>query len=61
MIRLYQHKFKVKDISPVLYGLSYFDDAESEPMPHMLWDVQWRTIKKTIQGWVKMLSEVRST
>jgi hypothetical protein len=61
MIRLYQHKFKIKDISPVLYGLSYFDDAESEPMPHMLWDVQWRTIKKTIQGWVKMLSEVRST
>ena len=58
LIRLYRRKFKVEDISPILYGLSYFDDAESEPMPRMLLDVQWRTIKKTIQEWVKELGRV---
>ena len=58
LLGLYQHKFKIKDIGPVLYGLSYFDDADYEPMPRMLVDVQWRTIKKTIQGWVKELSRV---
>jgi hypothetical protein len=55
MLNLYQKKFKVHDISPILYGLSYFDDAESEPMPRMLWKVDWKTIKKTIQEWVKEL------
>ena len=58
MLGLYQRKFKVKDISPVLYGLSYFDDADHEPMPHMLVNVQWRTVKKTIQEWVKELSKI---
>jgi predicted nucleotidyltransferase component of viral defense system len=58
LLSLYQRKFKVKDISPVLYGLSYFDDADDEPMPRMLMNVQWRTIKKTIQEWVKELSRV---
>ena len=55
LLKLYQRKFNIKDISPVLYGLSYFDDAESEPMPRMLLDVKWATIKKTVQGWVKEL------
>ncbi len=58
LLGLYQRKFKVKDIGPVLYGLSYFDDADNEPMPRMLMDVQWRTIKKTIQDWVKELSRL---
>jgi hypothetical protein len=53
LLSLYSRKFKIKDISPVLFGLSYFDDADQEPMPRMLLDVQWRTIKKTIQGWVR--------
>jgi hypothetical protein len=57
LLRLYKRKFKVKDISPVLYGLSYFDDAEDEPMPHLLLKVQWKTIKKTIQNWVKELGK----
>ena len=58
LIQLYQQKFKMDDISPVLYGLSYFDDAESERMPHMLLNVQWRTIKQTIQEWVKEIGQV---
>jgi len=58
MLRLYQEKFKMDDISPVLYGLSYFDDAESERMPRLLLNVQWRTIKQTIQEWVKGIGRV---
>lgn len=58
MLGLYQRKFKVRDISPVVYGLSYFDDAESEPMPRMLLKVQWKTIKKTVQEWVRQLGEL---
>jgi hypothetical protein len=57
LLNLYKRKFKIKDISPVLYGLSYFDDAEDEPMPNLLLKVQWKTIKKTIQKWVKELGK----
>jgi hypothetical protein len=55
MLGFYQAKFGVQDIGHVLYGLSFFDDAEKERMPEMLWDVEWKTIKKTIQGWVKKM------
>ncbi len=54
MLDFYHHKFN-QDISPVLYGLAYFDDAEREPMPEMLWEVKWADIKKTVQRWVKDL------
>ncbi len=53
MVRLYQQKYSVKDIGHVLYGLTYFDDADRERMPRMFWDLDWRTVKKTIQEWVR--------
>jgi hypothetical protein len=53
LLELYQRKFTVEDIAHVLYGLAYFDDAEKERMPRMLWNVDWRTIKRTIQQWVR--------
>ena len=56
MLDFYARKFN-QDVSPVLYGLVYFDDAESERMPEMLWDVKWAEIKKAIQGWVKELTK----
>lgn len=37
----------------MVYALSYFDDAEQEPMPLMLWDVEWPTIRQTIEDWVR--------
>ncbi len=58
MLRLYQLKFQVQDIGPVLYGLSYFDEAQSERMPRMLSKVPWSTMKKTIEGWVKELGKL---
>jgi hypothetical protein len=37
--------------------MAYFDDAENERMPPMLWDVSWKDIKKKISGWVKEAGE----
>ena len=56
MLRLYQQKYSIENIAHVLYGLSYFDDAEREQMPSMQWDTDWQTIKKTIQGWVREMA-----
>lgn len=53
MLELYQKKYTVQDIAHVLYGLAYFDDADKERMPRMLWNVDWKTIKKTIQRWAR--------
>jgi len=58
MLILYQQKFNVQDISPILYGLAYFDDAEKERMPSMLWNVSWKEIKKTVSEWVKEAGKV---
>jgi hypothetical protein len=56
MLSFYQNKFGIRDIGSVLYGLVYFDDAEKERMPRMLWKATWRDIKKTIVEWVKGIS-----
>ena len=49
MMNMYKKKFQEADLFPVLRGLSYFDDADKERMPRMLWNVTWKTIKKEIQ------------
>ena len=33
--------------------MTYFDDAEREPMPVMQWDDDWEAVKKAIRSWVK--------
>ncbi|MGC1402070.1 MAG: hypothetical protein WA974_04000 [Thermodesulfobacteriota bacterium] len=53
MISFYRKKFRTQEISHVLYALTYFDDADLERMPVMLWKTDWKRIKKTIQEWVK--------
>ena len=53
MLRLYQRKYAVQDIAHVLYGLAYFDDADKERMPKMLWNINWKTVKEAIQRWGK--------
>jgi hypothetical protein len=53
MLAFYRRKYDVQDIGHILYGLSYFDPAEKERMPRMMWNVDWKEIRKTIQSWVK--------
>lgn len=56
ILRLYQQKYSIQDLGHVLYSLVYFDDADRERMPQMLWDTDWRAIKKAIQGWVRKMT-----
>jgi len=56
LLAAYEQRYKLQNIAPVLYGLSYFDDADKERTPTMLWDVDWRTVKRAIRAWVKGLA-----
>jgi hypothetical protein len=56
MLEWYREKFNVQDLAHVLYSLVYFDEANRQRMPRMLWDVNWRTIKNTLRTWVKELT-----
>lgn len=55
LLELYKAKYAATDIAHVLVGLSYFDDAESEPMPSMIWDVSWDDVKRSINAWVSQV------
>ena len=57
MISLYQRKYKTTDIGHLLYALAYFTDAENEPIPVLLRDIDWETVKKTIQKQVKSIAK----
>jgi hypothetical protein len=49
MLRWYQEKYAVRDIAHVLYSLAYFEEADREPMPRLLWDTHWRRIKEELR------------
>jgi len=53
LLGLYRRKYGVTDVTHVLYGLSYFDDAESEQMPDLLAPADWAAIKRDIRAWIK--------
>lgn len=57
LLELYRRKFEVQEIGHLLYSLVYFDDAERERMPKMLWDVEWPAVRERIEGWVRELSQ----
>ena len=38
-----------------LQGLSYFADAESEPMPRMRWSLRWSEVKRQLEDKVREL------
>ena len=52
LLALYQKKYGLSDVAPVLYGLAYFAEADEEPQPLQSAD-DWKTVKKAIAGWVK--------
>jgi hypothetical protein len=53
LLRLYQRKFQVQSLSHLLASLVFFDDADRERMPSLLWRLRWATIKKALRQWVK--------
>jgi hypothetical protein len=57
LLDTYRQKYGIADIAHILYGLVYFDDADRQPMPKMLWDMSWRTIKVSIRKWVREIAQ----
>jgi len=53
MLKAYQEKYAVQDVGRVLYSLTWFDDADREPLPTLLWDVTWDACKAAIRAWVR--------
>ena len=53
MLNLYKHKYSTNDIMHVLIGLTYFDDADNEPMPLMISDLSWEEVIYNIKKWVR--------
>jgi len=55
MLDLYRRKFDIEDITHVVYGLSYFDDADAEQPPTMLRDTDWEAVKADFRRWIRKL------
>ena len=53
MFTAYRNKYADHDIATTVLSLAYFDDADKEEMPEMLWDVSWEEIKARILSDVK--------
>jgi Nucleotidyl transferase AbiEii toxin, Type IV TA system len=53
LLALYARRFATADPGHVMVALSYFADAEQAPMPRMIWDVDWDTVKRSITGWIR--------
>jgi hypothetical protein len=56
MLDAYRRKYSLDDVARILYSLTYFDDADPEPMPRMLWESNWDAMKDTIRKWVKEMA-----
>lgn len=56
LIFFYEEKFRDASKYLALKSLSYFEDAEKEPMPIMLKDFSWEEAKKMILKELKFLS-----
>jgi hypothetical protein len=59
ILQLYDKKFAVlhQNKLHLLKALMYFDDAETDHMPEMLYSVSWKEIKRFFQNQVKQLSK----
>jgi hypothetical protein len=55
---LLKRRFRDVDFNEyhLLKSLVYFEDAESEPMPRMIRDVEWETVKQAMTAEVRRLS-----
>jgi len=57
-IELYEKKYPYNNLFFVIRSLSYFKDAESDPLPKMFVDVSWEEMKSTIQNAIKNWTEL---
>lgn len=59
MFARYQRKFAVTEISFALRGLTYFDDAEEDPLPSMFipltWDQAKMRVREAVRNFIKFV------
>ncbi|MDH6312742.1 putative nucleotidyltransferase component of viral defense system [Parabacteroides sp. PFB2-10] len=53
MCTFYTQKYRDGSLFNVIRSLSYFEDAESDPMPKLFQKVDWLTVKSTIQECIR--------
>lgn len=53
LLKVYQRKFSVRNLFHLLASLTFFDDADRDRMPRLLWRLRWATIKKSLKQWVQ--------
>jgi hypothetical protein len=56
MLAFYRRKYSIAETAHVLYSLVYFTDADTQPMPPMLWKTNWRLIKGQLREWVRAIA-----
>jgi hypothetical protein len=52
----YPRKFAIEDIGHVVKALTYFEDAEAEPMPMGMTPEHWEVITSDLRNWVRALA-----
>ena len=57
ILDLYMQKYPDGSIFSAMKSLSYFEDAEPDPMPLMFEEVSWETVKQSIRDAVSGLSK----
>jgi hypothetical protein len=55
LLVLYRKKHGFKESAHLLNALVYFDDANDDPMPSMIWDVRWTDVQSAFRLWVKQI------
>ena len=55
LLELLERKFGSMNRARLLRALTYFADAESDPMPRMRWSLKWDEIKRQLEDAVKDL------
>ncbi len=56
MMDFYTQKYGPVDSYHLLHPLTYFVDADPQPMPEMIKKTDWKKVKKTILRWVEQTS-----
>jgi len=53
LLELTKKKYGLNDVSSIVFGLTYFDDADKEPDPRLLWDIKWEQVKNELKNTIK--------
>ena len=55
LISAYKKRHGFNDAAHLLNALVYFDNANDDPMPQMIWKIGWKEVQAAIRQWVKQI------